>query len=368
MSLLPFDAFLKNVSSKPYQITKAGYLEEGKYPVVDQGQKFITGYSNNDEKVFKNDESVIIFGDHTRLIKYVDFDFVIGADGTKVLIPVDDSIDTKYAYYHLLSTKIENLGYSRHYKLLKEKTFVKPSMEKQQEIVKALDKAKELIGLRQEALDKLDELAQSVFIDMFGDPILNPNNLVIKKLDDVSQKITDGEHGTVARTETGRMYLMARNISKLGELDLTELSFISEESHNKIFKRCNAEYNDLLLVCVGATIGKCTLVPDMKDFSLARSVALIKPIKTEMNSKYLLYFFKTEFMRRQIEKSSNASAQAGLYTGAIKKMKIMIPSLNLQKKFASIIEKLEVQKSYYKVELDKLQENFDALLAQNFEG
>ena len=242
-----------------------------------------------------------------------------------------------------------------------------PSLEKQKQIAKTLDKANELIELRKESITKLDALAKSIFIDMFGDPAINPKKFDVKLLDEVSLKITDGEHGTVERTDTGKMYLMARNISHFGTIDFSDVSYISEENHNRIYKRCNAEYNDLLLVCVGATIGKCTLVPKMESFSLARSVALIKPSLDKILSNYLLHFFRSEYIGREIKSASNSSAQAGLYLGAIKKIKIIVPPIELQNKFAKIIEKIEEQKSLYEKELEKLQNNFDALLQKSFQ-
>jgi type I restriction enzyme S subunit len=109
-------------------------------------------------------------------------------------------------------------------------------------------------------------------------------------LNNFTTKITDGEHGTVERLESGKKYLMARNIGHNG-LVLNNVSYISEINHNKIFKRCNPQKGDLLLVCVGATIGRCCLMPEVEDFSLARSVALIKP-NEQINSQFLLYQFK----------------------------------------------------------------------------
>ena len=72
--------------------------------------------------------------------------------------------------------------------------------------------------------------------------------------------------------------------------DRTEVDYLSNEDHSRIFKRCNPKKGDLLLVCVGATIGRVCLMPDNEEYSLARSVALIKPKKTFLNSLFLLYF------------------------------------------------------------------------------
>ena len=126
-----------------------------------------------------------------------------------------------------------------------------PPLRDQIKIALILKKVEDLIAQRKKNLLQLDELVKSTFLDMFGDPYFNKVGYQVHSLNDITAKITDGEHGTVKRTESGRMYLMARNISAKGEIDLENVSFISEEDHQKIYKRCNAEYEDLLLVCVG---------------------------------------------------------------------------------------------------------------------
>ena len=162
------------------------------------------------------------------------------------------------------------------------------------------------------------------------------------------------------------MYLMARNIGH-SELLLDNLSYISETSHNKIFKRCNPEKGDLLLVCVGATIGRCCLTPDIEEFSLARSVALIKPSK-QINSQFLLHQFKQEHFQHQIQTRRNTSAQAGLYTGQIKKLKLIVPSIELQNQFADKIALIEHQKELAKQELKESEDLFNCLLQKAFKG
>lgn len=285
---------------------------------------------------------------------------------------INEEFDLKYLYYYLFTRGFNDvISGSAQPQItrenLKNLEVLKPLLEQQKQIAKTLDKANKLIELRKESITKLDALAKSIFIDMFGDPAINPKKFDVKLLDEVSLKITDGEHGTVERTDTGKMYLMARNISHFGTIDFSDVSYISEENHSRIYKRCNAEYNDLLLVCVGATIGKCTLVPKMESFSLARSVALIKPSLDKILSNYLLHFFRSEYIGREIKSASNSSAQAGLYLGAIKKIKIIVPPIELQNKFAKIIEKIEEQKSLYEKELELLQNNFDALLQKSFQ-
>src|SRR3989338_6129926 len=79
------------------------YLIEGKYPIIDQGEKYIAGYCNDEDKIYPYSNEVIIFGDHTKRFKYVNFQFCVGADGTKILVPKKELLYSKYFYYYLLT-------------------------------------------------------------------------------------------------------------------------------------------------------------------------------------------------------------------------------------------------------------------------
>ena len=119
-------------------------LPIGKFPVVSQSRCLIDGYSNSDNKVV-NETPVIIFGDHTRIVKYVDFPFIPGADGTKIL--KSKELDDKYFYFCVLyaSLKIENRGYGRHFSRLKEILVPIPFIDKQIEIVAYIEDAFNLL-------------------------------------------------------------------------------------------------------------------------------------------------------------------------------------------------------------------------------
>ena len=113
-------------------------LSEGQFAVVSQSQDFIDGYSDDSAKVIY-DIPVIIFGDHTKIVKYVDFPFVLGADGTKVLKPI--LCNPKFLYYLIYdaANKINPKGYARHFKLLKQSILTLPPLEEQQRIVEHIE-------------------------------------------------------------------------------------------------------------------------------------------------------------------------------------------------------------------------------------
>jgi type I restriction enzyme S subunit len=121
------------------KIQRKDFKEEGVYPIISQERDFINGYWDNEEDLFRVDKPVVIFGDHTQVIKFIDFDFVLGADGVKILKP-KDKIDSKYFYYFLQNIDLGSLGYARHYRILKEINVSYPkSLSEQQRIVSILD-------------------------------------------------------------------------------------------------------------------------------------------------------------------------------------------------------------------------------------
>ena len=110
---------------KKHKIKKSEYLSSGAIPIIDQGQEFIAGYINETERSYDGNLPVIVFGDHTCTLKYVDFPFTVGADGTQLIHPTED-FDIRYFYYALQNLPLEHFGYQRHFKYLKtSKIFVR---------------------------------------------------------------------------------------------------------------------------------------------------------------------------------------------------------------------------------------------------
>lgn len=175
-----------NKIPKQRQVKSKDYLPSGLFPIVSQEKELISGYWNDEEYLYKHDKPIIVFGDHTKEIKYIDFDFVVGADGTQILCPKDD-IDTKFFYYALLATPIRTLGYARHFKLLKEKSFFIPRISEQKRIVERLDAAFAHIDeLKANAEKQLTE-ARALFHKCFAKAMEPKQGWEEKKLGDVCE-------------------------------------------------------------------------------------------------------------------------------------------------------------------------------------
>ncbi len=155
---------IEDISRKGTKIPKEEYLESGEYPVIDQGQDFIAGYTDKNEGMILESET-IVFGDHTRCFKYMDFPYFMGADGVKVLKAKIDDLDYKFLLQELKLMPIPNMGYNRHFRWLKEfKVYVPPIhlQKKYAEFIEQSDKSKFAL---QEAIKDLDALSKKIIAE-----------------------------------------------------------------------------------------------------------------------------------------------------------------------------------------------------------
>ena len=160
-----FEKIFNRIASKKYQIKSDEYLERGKYPVIDQGKSKIIAYSNDKGKLFIND-NIILFGDHTRILKYIDFNFIVGADGTQ-LIKAREGYNNKFLYYQLLKNKIPNTGYNRHFKFIKDMSFFVPKQKEQQKIASCLSSLDSLIEANEQKVKALKKHKKGLMQQMF---------------------------------------------------------------------------------------------------------------------------------------------------------------------------------------------------------
>lgn len=188
-----FSEILADETKLGKKISQGDYLVDGQFPIIDQGQKEIAGYSNETDGLFR-DVPAIIFGDHTRVLKFVNKPFFLGADGVKLLKQKRNEDNAKYLFYALKNVKIPNTGYNRHFKWLKEAHIEIPKRKQQDAVVKILDSITALISLRQRQAEKLDELVKARFVEMFGNLRKNDKNWPVRSLVDFAKIDTQMIH------------------------------------------------------------------------------------------------------------------------------------------------------------------------------
>ncbi|MCK9328664.1 MAG: restriction endonuclease subunit S [Candidatus Cloacimonetes bacterium] len=289
----------------------------------------------------------------------------------------EDILNIKYFYYFLMTRLFKeqlqklitgsaqlNFGPSHIKKIFMP--IVK--LEEQKQIAKTLDKAQELIDLRKESIAKLDELAKSMFIDMFGDPVSNEKGWDIEKLDDITTKIGSGstpKGGKDSYKSEGISLIRSLNIHD-NKFKYKDLAFI-DDVQAKGLSNVIVEKNDVLLNITGASVCRCAIVPeDVLPARVNQHVAIIRTDEN-VNSKYLMHLFISNYKDKLMHiATAGGATREALTKENIQNLEIPLPSIDLQNKFAQIIEKIEEQKSLYEQELEKLEDNFQALLQQSF--
>ena len=337
------------------------YNQSGLTAIIDQGQEFIAGYSDETEGAF-TDVPAIIFGDHTRVFKYVDFPFFLGADGVKVL-KANQEINYKYLYYYFLQAKFPNTGYARHFKWLKELQIPLPPLETQENIAAVLDKCTALIAKHKLMLEKYDTLIKSRFIEMFGDPVINPMGWEVKKLCDWCTKVTDGTHDTPTRYSSGVLLLTGKNI-RADHIDFSEVEYVSEEDHKIIYERCNPELGDVLYTNIGVNYGTAVLNTLDYPFSM-KNIALLKP-KHSLLSGYYLWFVLNLLRTKILDEHKTGGAQTFMSLSTIRNLLIPVPPLELQQQFAAFVQQIDKSKFVVQKSLEKAETLYKSLMQQYF--
>lgn len=339
-----------NKLPKPKQVKTSEYSSGTKYPIISQEDKLISGYYDDETYVFHIDSPVVIFGDHTRVLKYVDFDFVVGADGVKIISPKRE-LNAKFLLYYLQWYKIPNLGYSRHYKLLKEIKIPLPPLSTQLAIVSELDKINELIRLKKEQLKDFGNLAQSLFYEMFGE-----GKCLRKKLKDIV-KIQSGQVSPLEEPYSEMIHVGPANIeSNTGRL----LNLKTAKEENLISGKYLFNSSMVLYSKIRPNLNKVT-IPSFEGICSADMYPII-PLEC-IDKNFLLFLLKQkEFLTYAISNSGRANIPK-INREALLNYEAILPPLSLQRLFAQRIEQIEREKS----EVQKSIQDLETLLASRMQ-
>ena len=267
------------------------------------------------------------------------------------IIPKND-IDSKFIAYSIYAYRflLESIANAPVVPIINKTDFSKiqiplPPKSTQLSIVSELDKINELIRLKKEQLKDYDNLAQSIFYEIFGDPVENEKGWEVKKLGEVCITITDGDHMPPPKSESGIPFLTISDINKeTRELDFSNTYFVPIEYYNNLKEERKAKLNDLLYTVTGS-YGIPVIVKDERQFCFQRHIALIRPQKEVLSTYFLCYWVLSAAVKSIADKVATGIAQKTVGLNSIRKFEIIIPPLPLQHLFAQRIEQIERQKS-----------------------
>ncbi|MBQ7872858.1 MAG: restriction endonuclease subunit S [Clostridia bacterium] len=317
------------------------YLDSGLYPIIDQGQSEIAGYTNEEKGLFI-DVPAIVFGDHTRVIKYIDNPCFLGADGVKLLKAKDKSANYKYLYYALCNADIPNTGYNRHFKWLKEIEIPDYLTEEQVEIVAQLERVDSVISLRKQQLAKLDELVKSRFIEMFGDYRINEKGFDCK---------TGSE---LFKFSSGKFLPEEKRLNEgIPVYGGNGIAWYTSESL--------VDYSTIIIGRVGAQCGNIHAVTT--PVWITDNAIYIKEQKT---NAYTLEFL-TELMRMMdFYQYADFSGQPKITQKPLETLNYIMPPIELQNEYTAFVEQIDKSKIEIQKSLNQLETLKKALMQKYF--
>ena len=340
----------KESISRDIKIPRGKYNKAGKYPIIDQGAEFIAGYTDDKDKLYLGSLPVIVFGDHTRIFKFVDFPFSVGADGTKLIQP-KDFLYPKFLFYYLRGLSIESKGYNRHYKYLKEKIIAFPLQRtEQQKISSVLSKIQQTIEQQDKIIQITKELKKSLMNKLF----------------------TEGLHGE-AQKETG-IGLMPKR------WDVKKISQFAKVKYGKQKPKIVGPIpvvgsSGIYAGCKDALINFPTLIVGRKGTAGAVHLFLepcwpsdttfyLEWISDEVYPKFLYYYMLTHLLSGEHAKTTMPSLQRQDLEGYT----FPFPPKNEQTEIIDTIDKVNKKLSQAETRKQTLQALFKTMLNQLMTG
>ena len=326
------DNFIKVITPKK-KIQRNDYKNVGSVPIISQEIEYISGYCDeNDDNIKKG--IYICFGDHSEHIKYIDFAFVQGADGLKIMKMNSNQINPKYFYYAVCQFYNRKNNYERHFKYFRNTEIPVPPLEVQVEIVRILDKfsevTKELQTKLEEELTARQKQYEYYSSKLFLD--LDVPNIEMSELANFVYGYTD-----TAKDVGDTRFIRITDINEQGYLKNEDKKYITltEEAQKSVLMK-----GDIIMARTGATFGKVLYFDS--DFPSVYASFLIKIIPNEkLLSRYYWHFTKTPLYWEQANKLVTTGGQPQFNTPAVKKIKIPIPSIEEQNRIVSILDRFD---------------------------
>lgn len=330
--MLEFGVAVEDVTGGNIRTLQSDYLVQGNYPIVDQGQQQVAGYTNDSHRLVRSTGPLIVFGDHTTCIKFFDERFALGADGVKVLRP-KTGFDAKFLYHFLSTRRLPNAGYSRHFKFLKQIPVPSPPIAEQRRIADVLDRADALRAERRAALTLLDDLNESIFLEMFGDLHENPAGFELRHLDEwllPDRPMTYGILMPGPDIPDGVPYVRVVDMRD-GGIAITGVRRTTSEISQQ-YRRSLLTTGDLL-ISIRGHVGRLALVPEELDgANITQDSARLTVVPESRH--YVLGALRSPTMQRWMKKRIKGVAVQGINLGDLKRLPLPVPPLELQIRFA----------------------------------
>ncbi len=331
-----YKTLVKKIPISPNaKIKKKDYLLQGKLAVVDQGQSLIGGYSNFTDKQIQCDLPAIIFGDHTRSVKFINFPFGAGADGIKILTP-KENISAKFLFYgtQYLVLRMPDKGYARHYQHLEKEDLYLPPLPEQERIVAHIEELFSELDAGVDTLKKakaqLGVYRQAVLKEAFS------SYKSQKSIEQMSSLVTSGSRGWAKYyAESGARFIRITDLTRNGiALKSDNIKYVSLPTNTE-GKRSRLKPHDVL-VSITADLGSIALVPhNIEEAYINQHIALIR-FDNSVQGEFMAWYLRSEHGQKDLLKNKRGAGKLGLGLDDIRITKVPVVSDNAAK--ATILE------------------------------
>lgn len=366
-------------------LLRVNNIDSGKFNLEDV--KYIDEKAHNDLKrsqLQKNDLIISIAGSigKTAIVE----ESILPANCNQALAFVrldDEKIDLRFVQYWLnsqdaigqitknkVTATISNLSLTQ----IKNLKIPLPTLSEQKAIVAKLDRAQRLIDIDREMLAKYDELIQSVFLEMFGDPVTNPKGWEVKKLKNISTAIFNGttpKGGKKVYVEEGILFLRSQNVWR-NRLDLEDVAYIDKETHESM-SRSSLKKGDILMTKTGrfntenSSLGRAAMFRGEDDSANLNGHVYLIRLKKKVINDFVLYILTTDMYREYIRRVCVGGIdKRQINKSHLHKFPIIMPPDELQLGFKEKLNKIEQEKAKIKVQLSKSEELFSSLMQGAF--
>ena len=378
--ILPFDSCLKKVKSKKTSsIPQKNYQESGEFPVIDQGATFIAGWTDSVESVIFDNLPVVIFGDHTRIFKYVDFPFAKGADGTKFLYANDDVLDARFFYYALLHLKVPNKGYNRHYRYLREFSVVCPPLPEQRAIAHVLRTIQEAKAARQRelALEREGKAALMDYLFSHGTKGESRKQTEIGEIPESWEVVRLRKVATFTKKSTDLRYSEYNEIPFVPMDSIPIGKLFSEKftlkAHEELSSGTYFERGDILLAKITPSFenGKQCIINNLPiPFGIATTEVIpIREIVGVSDKFYLFYYLLLPDVRTLLAgRMQGTTGRQRLGKETLVNLEVPLPPLPEQRAIAAVFEAIDEKTIALEQETARLGELFHAMLDELMTG
>ena len=242
-----------------------------------------------------------------------------------------------------------------------------PDIEQQRLALTTIHHAKNALDSRQAQLTKLDELIKARFVEMFGDPKLNPHRFPCNSLSTYITFLTSGSRGwSQYFTDSGEYFITIKNVKNC-KITLQDVQYVAPPD-NAEAKRTKVQKNDLL-ISITADLGRTGVVTEEianHGAYINQHLTCIRLKDEQVNPLYVAYYMESDAGKEQFTSKNQSAVKAGLNFNAINSLKLMVPPLSLQNQFAAFVEEVDKSKVEVQKALDQTQLLFDSLMQQYF--